>query len=155
MWCTPNVGGPALIGTGDASTSSSRYSSSESFWKATHSTTGSGDGDRGRFLGGSSAALSASRGAATPRQSAANIGESDAASGADAASETHCAAVIAARVFVFAAKAVGAQIDVVVHFGVMVVSNPGARPSLLCRRFPFLREKDKRSTQEATRSGSE
>ena len=84
------------MGTGEASKSSSRYSSSLSFWNTTGST-GSGDGDRGRFLGGSSAALSASRRAATPRHSAANIGESDAASGADAASETHCAAVIAAR----------------------------------------------------------
>ena len=84
------------MGTGDASKSSSRYSSSESFWNTTGST-GSGDGDRGRFRGGSSAARSASRRAATPRHSAANIGESDAASGADAASETHCAAVIAAR----------------------------------------------------------
>ena len=49
MWCTPSVGGPALMGTGDASKSSSRYSSSESFWNTTGSKTGSGDGDRGRF----------------------------------------------------------------------------------------------------------
>ena len=96
MWCTPSVGGPALMGTGEASKSSSRYSSSLSFWNTTGST-GSGDGDRGRFLGGSSAALSASRRAATPRHSAANIGDACGSSTADAASATHCAAVIAAR----------------------------------------------------------
>ena len=97
MWCTPSVGGPALMGTGDASKSSSRYSSSESFWNTTGSKTGSGDGDRGRFRGGSSAARSASRRAATPRQSAANVGFEGTSSTARAASETHCAAVIAAR----------------------------------------------------------